>query len=65
VFNPRSVPVLATRLAPRVVRQQDIYVGTLRGYSVAAAERSGVGYALASDLDDDKSAQMMVAALQQ
>lgn len=38
-----------------------IYVGNFRGFSVAAAERSGVGYALASDLDDDKNVAMVAS----
>jgi anti-sigma factor RsiW len=65
VFDPRAVPMQATRLRSRVVRERSVFVGNLRGYSVAAAEtRSGVGYALASDLDDDQSAQLVLAAVQ-
>jgi anti-sigma factor RsiW len=67
VFDSRAMPVQATSLKPRVVRdrrQQQVYVGRLRGYSIAAAEEHGVGYALASDLNDDESAQLMVAAVQ-
>lgn len=65
VFDPRAVPVRATHLEPRVVRERPVYVGKLRGYSVAAAEKSGVGYALATDFDDDRSAQLVLAAAQQ
>jgi hypothetical protein len=50
-----------TRLRPRVVKESPVYVGELRGYSVAAAERSGVGYALASDMDEDNSVQMVAS----
>lgn len=65
VFDPRAMPMHATRLRPRVVRERPVFVGNLRGYSVAAAEtRNGVGYALASDLDDDQSAQLVLAAVQ-
>jgi len=64
VFDPRAVQLRATRLEPRVVRERPVYVGKLRGYSVAAAEKSGVGYALATDLDDDRSAQLVLAAAQ-
>ncbi len=63
VFDPRTVPMRVTHLEPRVVRERPVYVGKLRGYSVAAAERSGVGYALATDLGDDRSAQLVAAAL--
>jgi anti-sigma factor RsiW len=65
VFNPRVVPVQATRLEPRVVRHRPMLVGRLRGYSVAALEQSGVGYAFASDLDTDESTKIMAAALPQ
>jgi anti-sigma factor RsiW len=62
VFDPRAVAMQATRLQPRVVRERPVYVGRLRGYSVAAAEKGGVGYALATDLDDDRSAQLVLTA---
>jgi anti-sigma factor (TIGR02949 family) len=65
VFNPRTVPVEAMRLDRRLVGQRSVYVGSLRGYSVAAAKHSGVGYAIASDLDTDESARMVLAALNQ
>lgn len=64
VFDPRTVAMQATRLQPRVVRERPVYVGKLRGYSVAAAEKGGVGYALATDLDDDRSAQLVLTAAQ-
>jgi hypothetical protein len=65
VFDPRAVPVQATRLEPRLIRERPVYVGHVRGYSVAAAEQRGIGYALATDLDDDKSTDMVLAAVQQ
>ena len=65
VFNPRVVPMQATRLQPRVVRRHPMLVGRLRGYSVAALEQSGVGYAFASDLDTDESTKLVLAALPQ
>ncbi len=65
VFDPRTVRLQATRLEHRVVRERPVYVGKMRGYSVAAAEKSGVGYALATDLDYDRSAQLVLAAAQQ
>jgi hypothetical protein len=33
----------------------------MRGFSVAAAERSGIGYALATDFDEDKTARMVAS----
>ena len=65
VFDPRVVPVQATRLERRMVSQRPILMGRLRGYSVAAAEEKGVGYAFASDLDTDESTSMVLATLQQ
>lgn len=64
VFDPRAIAMQATRLQTRVVRERPVYVGKLRGYSVAAAEKGGVGYALATDLDDDRSAQLVLTAAQ-
>jgi hypothetical protein len=61
VFDPRSIQMRQTRLRPRVVKESPVYVGELRGFSVAAAERSGVGYALASDMDEDNSVQMVAS----
>lgn len=66
VFDPRMVPMMrSTALQPRVVREKPVYVGKRGGYSIAAAERSGIGYALASDLDDVQSANLVLAATQQ
>ncbi|MFO0616918.1 MAG: zf-HC2 domain-containing protein [Polyangiaceae bacterium] len=59
VFDPHAVPIQGTRLKPRVVRSSPVYVGRVRGFSVVAAEKSGIGYAMASDLDDDRSAQLV------
>lgn len=67
VFDPQVVPVVrATLLRERVVREKPVFVGNLRGYSVAAAEshRKGVGYALASDLGDDEATKLVLAAVQ-
>lgn len=65
IFNPSVVSVHASRLQERVVRHRPILVGRLRGYSVAALEQSGVGYAVASDFDQEESTRMVLAALQQ
>jgi len=67
VFDPHAVPIRVTRLKPRIVpntvkrevQPGPVYVGRVRGFSVVAAERSGVGYAMASDLDDDQSTQLV------
>lgn len=65
VFNPRVVEVKTMPLQERVVHHRPVYVGSLRGYSIAAAEQSGVGYALASDLTADQSTEVVMAALSQ
>lgn len=59
VFDPHAMPIRATRLQPRVVHSSPVYVGRVRGFSVVATEKSGIGYAMASDLDDDRSAQLV------
>lgn len=64
VFDPQELPLQRTRLQQRLVKERPVYVGNVRGYSFAATERSGVGYALATDLDTDLSANF-VAAVEQ
>ncbi|APR83426.1 putative transmembrane anti-sigma factor [Minicystis rosea] len=63
-FNPRVVPVRAARLEPRMVRHRPVLVGRVRGYAVAALEESGVGYAIASDFDDESTTKMIPALSQ-
>lgn len=63
VFDPRSVQMVrAQALQPRVIEERPVYVGKRGGYSIAAMERSGIGYALATDLDDNESANLVMAA---
>lgn len=62
VYNSARFPLRAT-LEPRVVRNMPVYVGSRRGYSIAALEKRGVGYAVATDLDDRESAEL-VASIQ-
>jgi len=64
-FNPRVVAVRASRLQRRVVDRRPVFVGQLRGYSLAALEEAGVGYAIASDFSPDESTKMVIAALEQ
>jgi anti-sigma factor RsiW len=59
VFNPDAVPMRSDCLQPQRFGSTRVFVGRVRGYSVAASERDGIGYALASDQD---SAQLLVAA---
>lgn len=60
VYNSTRVPI-ETRLKARTVRNEPVYVGSRRGISIAAAEHRGVGYAIASDLNDDESAELVAA----
>jgi anti-sigma factor RsiW len=60
VYNSARFPLRVT-LEPRVVRNLPVYVGTRRGYSIAALENRGLGYAVATDLDDRESAELVAS----
>ncbi len=63
VYDPNRVhPDSTSRLSRRMVRDAPVWVGKVRGYNVAAAEKRGVGYALASDLDEAESGELVAAA---
>jgi anti-sigma factor RsiW len=62
VYDPRRLETPPSRLRTKVIGTEPVYVGRVRGWSIAAAERRGVGYAVASDLDDDESAELALAA---
>lgn len=59
MFDPRRSPVRA-QLEARVFRDTPVYQGRHRGYSIAAIERQGVGYVVATDLGDDESAEIIL-----
>lgn len=62
VYDPDELPLRTLRdLEPRVVGDRAVFVGQRRGYSIAACERQGVGYAVAGDLSDDESAELLAA----
>lgn len=62
VFDPERVPLQSARvLKPRVVRNRPVFVGTRRGYSIAATEERGVGYAVATDLSTLESAELVAS----
>jgi hypothetical protein len=55
VYNPRAVRMMATpRMRERKVDNGPMYVGLMHGYSVAVTDRRGIGYALASDMDEQE-----------
>lgn len=60
VYNASRIPLHAS-LKPRMVREEPLYERNWRGYSVAAQLRHGVGYAVASDLDEARSAELVRA----
>lgn len=62
VYNADRFPLRAT-LEPRVVRNQAVFIGTRRGYTLAAIERRGVGYAVTTDLSDRESAELIAATI--
>lgn len=60
VYDPEELPLRTMRdLEPRVVGNRAVFVGKRRGYSIAACERQGVGYAVATDLTDEESAELV------
>jgi anti-sigma factor RsiW len=61
VYDASRMPV-RTKLQPRVVRDAPVYVGSRHGVSIAATERrNGVGYAVATDLNHDESAELVAS----
>jgi anti-sigma factor RsiW len=60
VYNASRIPLHAS-LERRMVREEPVYERNWRGYSVAAQLRHGVGYAVATDLDEARSAELVRA----
>lgn len=60
VYNSERFPI-GTALKRRVVRDEPVYTGWKRGYSIATTDRHGVGYALATDLGEDEGAEMVAS----
>jgi anti-sigma factor RsiW len=60
VFDPRRIQVRDAELEPRPVGTAQVHVGRANGYTVAVTQREGVGYAVASDLDESKTAELAV-----
>ncbi len=58
VYDAQKIQISDANLAPRAVGTAEVRVGSERGYAVAAAQRAGVGYLVASDLDPDVNAQL-------
>ena len=62
IYDPRRIQVRSGELAPRAIGTSEVRVGRANGYSVAVTQRDGVGYALASDLDTERSAELAAYA---
>lgn len=60
MYNSGRFPVHRS-LKERVVREVPVYVGERRGYSIAARERKGIGYAVATDFSDADSAELVAS----
>jgi hypothetical protein len=60
VYNASRIPLHAS-LRQRMFRSEPVYERSWRGYSVAAQLQHGVGYAVATDLDEARSAELVRA----
>jgi anti-sigma factor RsiW len=60
VYNASRLPLHAS-LEPRMFREEPVYEGYRRGYTIVAQLRRGVGYAVATDLDEPISAELVQA----
>jgi anti-sigma factor RsiW len=64
VYNASRVPFdnraqIENRLQERRVGDERVYVGFRRGYSIGVTNRRGIGYAVASDLNDAETAEIV------
>lgn len=57
VYDAQKLQVGVAGLAPRAVGTTEVRVGREKGYSVAATQRAGEGYLVASDLNPEETAQ--------
>ena len=62
IFDPRRIQVNDGDLTPHAVGTAQVRAGHSNGYSVAVMQNDGVGYALASDMDEDDTVEMAVAS---
>lgn len=60
VYDSSRFPI-EQRLQQRYVGDEAVYVGTRRGYSIGVTERGRIGYAVASDLNDAETAEIVAA----
>ena len=63
IYDPRKIQVGDSDvLQPRSVGTAQVRVGRANGYSVAVMQNRGIGYTLASDLDEGPSAELAALA---
>ena len=62
IYDPRKIQISGPGLSPRAVGTAQVRVGQENGYSVAVMQNRGVGYAVASDLGPEKSAELAALA---
>ncbi len=62
IFDPSKIQISGHGLSPRAVGTSEVRVGQESGYSVAVTQKGGVGYAVASDLGADQSAEVLALA---
>lgn len=60
VFNSERLE-LGSPLKRRVIGDEPVYTGWKRGYSIATADRHGIGYAVATDLGEDEGAEIVAS----
>ena len=59
IYDAQKLPEVGrANLSPRAIGTAEVRVDREKGYSVAATQRAGVGYLLASDMVPDKSAEL-------
>lgn len=62
IYDPRRVQVGGPGFAARAIGTSQVRVTRSNGYSVAVLQRGDVGYAVASDMDPEKSATLVASA---
>lgn len=60
IFDPRRIQVNDAELTPRSVGTAQVRVGHANGYSVAVTQNDGVGYALASDMNEADTVELAI-----
>ncbi|MEO8799931.1 MAG: zf-HC2 domain-containing protein [Polyangiaceae bacterium] len=58
VYDPHRIQINDASLQPRAVGTAEVRVGQTHGYTLAVAQGPDIGYAVASDLDSEKSAEL-------